>query len=299
MADQQEPNVRDKLYASSDHEVEYFRGMLEKMLRRSREAMFSDSLENLAGALAKAQAEFSTPKRTKEAMVTATRRYNYADLQDVLASVREPLAKHGLSVTQMTQEFAGQVELVTLLLHSSGEWLRSVYPVKAKTERPQEFGSALTYARRYTLSALLGIASEEDDDAQGAQAAQKDTGSDPAHEAVHKKVAEKARQEPSEPDLELMAEGASIRGRYKFTIMGGRDFLNDLSAACEEDNSYWRLNRGQVERLHKAFPQMTAFNMTLPALLEMADDKFGGVGLVDPDEVDAGKQGPVQAGRVL
>ena len=45
MADEQEPSVRDKVYASSDHEVEYFRGMLEKMLRRSREAMFSDSLD--------------------------------------------------------------------------------------------------------------------------------------------------------------------------------------------------------------------------------------------------------------
>lgn len=219
MADEQEPNRRISNYASNDHEVEYFRGMLEKMLKRSREAMFSDSLENLAGALAKAQAEFSTPKRTKEAMVTATRGYKYADLQDVLNSVRDPLAKHGLAVTQMTQEFAGQVELVTLLLHSSGEWLRSVYPVKARTEKPQEFGSAMTYARRYTLSALLGIASEEDDDAQGAQDSQK-----AASQPQKTKPRQKAPQ-PAGEQLILMSPATGENEEIFPRNKGGRSGL--------------------------------------------------------------------------
>ena len=289
---EQEPNRRDKLYASEDHEVEYFRGMLEKHLRRMREAQFSDSLAELAPALAKAQAEFSTPKRTKEAMVTATRSYKYADLQDVLNSVREPLAKHGLSITQMTQEYAGQLELVTLLLHSSGQWLRSVYPVKARVEKPQEFGSAMTYARRYTLSALLGIASEDDDDAQGAQDSQKASA-----QPQKPKPSQRAPQPSGDPMIIMSPATGENEEEFPRTQGGARDFLEALEIRCNSDTSYWKLHRQEAVMVAEKLPDLNVNGESASRMVDRMDAEFGGT--IDPDDVDAGKQGPKQVGKVL
>lgn len=291
MADDK-PNRTVRAYASSDHEVDYFRGMLEKILKRDRSAMFSDDLNELAGALAKAQAEFSTPKRTKEAMVTATRGYKYADLQDVLNSVREPLAKHGLSVSQMTQEFAGQVELVTLLLHSSGQWLRSVYPVKARAEKPQEFGSAMTYARRYTLSALLGIASEEDDDAQGAQDSQK-----AASQPQKPKPSQQRSQPAGDPMIIMSPATGENEEEFPRTQGGARDFLEALEIRCNSDTSYWKLHRQEAVMVAEKLPDLNVNGESAARMVDRMDAEYGGT--IDPDDVDAGKQGPKQVGKVL
>ena len=283
MADQEQPNRRVSAYASSDHEVEYFRGMLEKTLRRSREAMSSESLKQLAPAFAKAQAEFSTPKRTEEAWITQTRKYNYADLQDVIACVREPLAKHGLSVTQLTQEFAGQLELVTLLLHDSGEWLRSVYPVKAKTEEHQKFGSAMTYARRYTLSALLGIASEEDDDAQGAQDAQKGV-----QQPAEPKPPVQAPEPAGEP-LQLMSpETTGIEGTWPRTSEGAKEFMRQLETACQHDARYWRLHAEEARMIAehpKLKGRLKVDDEPIAAMVDRLDGMYSGVQI---DEEDGG-----------
>jgi hypothetical protein len=91
----------------------------------------------------------------------------YADLATILNTVREPLAKHGLSVTQTTRLEGGEVVLVTTLWHSSGGSIVGEYPVIPQRKDPQGYGSAMTYARRYTLAAILGIA-QEDDDGQAA-----------------------------------------------------------------------------------------------------------------------------------
>ena len=90
--------------------------------------------------------------------------YNYADLADVLDAVRPVLAKHGLAVAQTVML---ESSLNSWLLHTSGQWIRSEYGVvlgEDVPDTPQARGSALTYARRYALCALLGIAAEEDDD---------------------------------------------------------------------------------------------------------------------------------------
>lgn len=98
-------------------------------------------------------AKFFTQKGSRE--------YHYADLSDVIAAVRKPLADHQLSFQQSVE---GE-ELATYIRHAGGGWLRSAIPFKVDPEwGPQEFGSALTYARRYGLCTALGIAAEEDDD---------------------------------------------------------------------------------------------------------------------------------------
>ncbi len=130
--------------------------------------MQSEQINELAAALAAAQGEF--PAIPKSQVVDAgTYTYRYADLADVLAAVRPALTKHGLAVSQPLQAGA-TLMLETMLLHKSGQWLSGSYEIQ-RHPKPQEQGSAITYARRYAIAAILGIAAEEDDDGKAAQQA--------------------------------------------------------------------------------------------------------------------------------
>lgn len=121
----------------------------------------------LVAALAKAQLAF--PKILKDQTADAGKySYKYADLAAVIEAVRKPLAENGLAYVQLMDVDGGHHVLITRLMHTAGAHLDSRYAL-ASHERPQEMGSEITYARRYALSALLGVASEADDDAQAAQ----------------------------------------------------------------------------------------------------------------------------------
>ncbi len=129
--------------------------------------MQSEQTNELAKSLASAQGMMKAAKFNKQ---NPHFKNKYADLAAVWDAIREPLSKNGLSVTQTMQTNGADHELwlVTTLRHASGQWTESMYPLPPNA-KPQEFGSALTYARRYSLSAIVGIASEEDDDANEAQ----------------------------------------------------------------------------------------------------------------------------------
>src|SRR5690606_11182541 len=89
-------------------------------------------------------------------------KYSYADLADVIECVAKPLSDNGLAVSQQLKIVDGSFGLMTVLMHSSGESIDSWYPLPdPKTLNAQAFGSALTYARRYSLSSIVGISSEE------------------------------------------------------------------------------------------------------------------------------------------
>lgn len=125
----------------------------------------SETINDLSAALAKAQAgmKAATYNRTNPHF-----KNKYADLASVLEAIRKPLADHALSITQTTEMRDSGFALVTTLRHASGQWIASEYPLPA-TATPQQLGSALTYARRYSLSAIACIAADEDDDAEGAR----------------------------------------------------------------------------------------------------------------------------------
>ncbi len=132
----------------------------------------SVAINDLAAALSQAQGEFPIVEKTKTAKVRdwgrdeahAFREYKYADLADVLRSVLPILSKHKLAVLQPTYVEAGMVFIRTRLLHVSGQWIECEYPVCATHVDQQRMGSALTYAKRYALCALLGVAADEDND---------------------------------------------------------------------------------------------------------------------------------------
>lgn len=127
----------------------------------------SEQTEILDAALAKAQAEIENP--TKDA-TNPHFRSKYATLDSGLNIVRACLSKHGISVTQPTRVEDGILMLETRLA-CQGQWIASEYPVCAFPVKQQEMGSALTYSRRYSLFSLVGIAGEEDDDANAATSA--------------------------------------------------------------------------------------------------------------------------------
>lgn len=130
----------------------------------------SESIKEIVTALAKAQTEY-TPVEKKRTVNFGQTSYNYADLQDVLTMAMPILSKHGIMITQpVTTNEKGELILFTYLIHTSGEFIGSVYPIR-KMQKNQEQGSEITYARRYTLSAILGIHSEEDDDGKAANEA--------------------------------------------------------------------------------------------------------------------------------
>jgi hypothetical protein len=135
----------------------------------------SESIGTIAGALAKAQAELTNPEKSLVATIQspfpreADRTFRYASLASGLDTVRKVLGKHEIATVQTTaiDQDAGLIRLTTLLAHSSGEWLSSDWPVcpVGETAAPHKMGAALTYARRYALFTLVGIAGEDDLDA--------------------------------------------------------------------------------------------------------------------------------------
>jgi ERF superfamily len=135
----------------------------------------SETIGAIAGALAKAQIELANPEKSLTATIRspfsreADRSFRYASLSSGLDLVRKSLGRHEIATVQTTSidEGAGLIRLTTLLAHASGEWISSDWPVCpiSETAAPHRMGAALTYARRYALFALVGIAGEDDLDA--------------------------------------------------------------------------------------------------------------------------------------
>lgn len=130
----------------------------------------SEQTNELNGALSKAQSEMKDPDKSRE-VKSGSYNFKYADLSDVLNAARPILSKNGLSVMQVTRIDDGSVVLVTRLGHSSGQWVECEYPVSDSNAKHQTMGAAVTYARRYSLSSLIGLSSVEDTDSQGTQGA--------------------------------------------------------------------------------------------------------------------------------
>jgi len=135
----------------------------------------SETIGAIATALAKAQMELSNPEKTLTGTVPVRggeRSFRYASLATGLDVVRKCLGQQEIAVIQTTAVDGDQIMLTTLLVHASGEWVSSLWPVCAAAEPSAHIkGTALTYARRYALFTLVGIAGEDDVDAPDLPAA--------------------------------------------------------------------------------------------------------------------------------
>jgi hypothetical protein len=150
----------------------------------------SETIGAIASALAKAQSELTNPEKSLVATIKSPfpregdRTFRYASLSSGLDIVRKILGKHEIAAVQTTSidQEAGLVRLTTMLAHSSGEWVSSEWPVCPvnETAAPHKMGAALTYARRYALFTLVGIAGEDDLDAPDLPVSSSDGGRTPA-----------------------------------------------------------------------------------------------------------------------
>src|SRR3979490_1074721 len=149
----------------------------------------SESVAAIATALAKAQTELSNPEKAMVGTVYNNRSdspqsFRYASLSSGLDIIRKPLGSQQIAIAQTTDidRANGMVNLTTVLLHTSGEWISSDWPVcqLSETSAPRRMGAALTYARRYALFTMVGIAGEDDLDAPDVINDQQKDGVDPA-----------------------------------------------------------------------------------------------------------------------
>jgi hypothetical protein len=197
--------------------------------------MQSSEISELAKALVGAQADFPTIKKTKKATIQTKNggsySYDYADLGDIREAVVPTLTQYGLVITQAPSVYGDSPALTTTLFHTSGQWIESEMLLHIEKTDAQGQGSAITYARRYALSAILGIVTESDDDG-GA--------------ATH------GRREPSPvrdageyQDNQRIQTGGSNQSSQNFTTgngyehgSGNTDFDKILQAATISDNEF-------------------------------------------------------------
>jgi hypothetical protein len=125
----------------------------------------SEQIDLLSKALVGAQGEFTAVPRGSENPFFHS---SYADLATVVQAASPVLAKHGLAVSQFPSREDGAPVLVTYLLHESGQYISHSMPLTPTKSDPQAVGSAITYARRYAFSAVLGLVTEADDDGNAA-----------------------------------------------------------------------------------------------------------------------------------
>ena len=197
----------------------------------------SESIGAIAAALAKAQGELINPEKSFTAIIRspfpreADRTFRYASLSTGLEIVRKALGKYEIATVQTTaiDHEAGLIRLTTVLAHSSGEWVSSDWPVCPVTETvaPHKMGAALTYARRYSLFTLVGIAGEDDLDAPDLPTVQLDGGSSNLGHAE--------KMNGSAQVAAVAAGGPKNSGRRKFTrALGPTELRPDQSAALRQ-----------------------------------------------------------------
>ena len=196
----------------------------------------SDSINELAAALAKAQASIRFAAKEN---LNPHFRSKYADLSSVWDSCRDALSANGLSVTQVpTMGAEGGLYLVTTIMHASGQWISGEWPIRPVQDTPQGLGSATTYARRYSLAAMVGVApADEDDDGNAASA-----GNGAPAPAVKPK--------PPKGITELKNEMRSLRARLDEcetpkdvdTVL---DEYADIIERCKKDAPEWWFGDGK------------------------------------------------------
>jgi hypothetical protein len=196
----------------------------------------SDAIGNISGALAKAQAELTNPEKSLVAIIRspfpreADRTFRYAPLSSGLDIVRKSLGRHEIATIQSTEidKEAGLLRLTTILAHSSGEWISSEWPVCpiSDVSSAQRMGAALTYARRYALFTLVGIAGEDDLDAP-------DLGADPNPAAELPRPPDHRKQSNGQPQPaaapRATAGGGKLPSPSEKTVLG-----EQLSASLRE-----------------------------------------------------------------
>jgi hypothetical protein len=162
----------------------------------------SENIDLLSKALVAAWAEFPSLTPDATGQVGQNRNYRYASLDQLIETVKPILKAHGLVVIQPPESGNGDVvQVSTVILHESGQWIEGCMSIPATQQTPQQFGSAMTYARRYSLAAMLNLGVEDDD---GAAASKK------PRQTAPQSAAQPQQRVPLNSPSERMPGGAMV-----------------------------------------------------------------------------------------
>lgn len=195
----------------------------------------SETINELSKSLAIAQGLMTCAVEDK---VNPYFKSKYASLNSIWDSCRKALTENGLSVTQTTTINGESLFLITTLLHSSGQWMKSISYVAPCKFKPQDLGSALTYMRRYSMAAIVGISYGEDDDAES-------TKSIPTKQFDDKKKhpLQNSQEKPTVSKVETIAPKNSnvitleeSKSLFKLLRTCGDEFSKNMSAMVQEKN---------------------------------------------------------------
>src|SRR5438128_3273222 len=234
----------------------------------------SDTIATIAAALAKAQVELTNPEKSLVATIRspfpreADRTFRYAPLSSGLDIVRKSLGRHEIATIQATgiDKEAGLLRLTTVLVHSSGEWISSEWPVCQISDiaSAQRMGAALTYARRYALFTLVGIAGEDDLDAPdicvpapvtGASTTESSTGGLQLPPQTRGNGGVRGAAKSTSPTVLLTDESAALRDRLLSEIAGLASQGSATTWAGEALPAKNTLTAGDAKLVEDAFEQ--------------------------------------------
>lgn len=186
------------------------------------------SITQLAMAMVAVQKQIEDPTKNKKADAGTRGSYRYADLPTVLDVARPALVANGFAVMQFPCELDDAPALTTLLIHSSGEWVETTAKIRPVDPKPQNVGSALTYARRYALLALCGIAADDDDDGKAAGQPRPQQAQQPRPAPVPADYAK--RIVAALANAKSRAEGGPIWNEFDGFVKAGRVSAEDKAA---------------------------------------------------------------------
>lgn len=244
----------------------------------------SESIANLATALAAAQAEYKVVvKNCKNDHF----KNKYADLSSIIDATRDALSKQGLCFVQCPTLTEGRVSALSRLMHKTGEWLEFDLSLKPGQDTPQAFGSAITYGRRYGLAALLGVSDADDDDGN---AAQPDSGKMPAHQERLKELGQEIAQKTLQINEAMQTCSAyasalkdlrtNVERMVRFEIKYGVTH-KQLAAFCD-GRSVDSWNEEDAKKLTAAGVAMKA-GAEWDSIVELAADEYRDSGPVPAD----------------
>lgn len=210
----------------------------------------------VCAALAKAQGEFEPPKRIKSATIIPREgrsySYSYAPLEEIIRVVQKPMAENGLSRQQYIVQRAGQWFVRTIIWHLSGQWISSDYPIFAEGMTAHKFASGCTYAKRQGLSLALGLAPEDDDDANVADAQQT---------SIAGRDSAKEMQKPNEAvDRKIARQKINIVEQLIYKALTVPDLISITGDHNLPPSSEWRDMTDEVNRVSEAKVANGVFN---------------------------------------
>ena len=229
----------------------------------------SPEVAKLAEALSKAQGEIGGAVKDS---VNPFFKSTYANLTSVIEAVKPSLAKYGLSITQTTSFFSDgkTLLLVTTLLHSSGQWVSGIYPINPVKNDPQSLGSAISYAKRYALQAILCVPTEDDDgeaaSGRGEDKGVKDKPKPEVKKPETKKPESKPEVKPSVPSqADWEQKPATMKQiKFMFTLAGEVGFKDEdikkLILADYKKTSSKDLTGGEISTVIKKLELMSRKN---------------------------------------